>query len=178
MVNTNSKQKFLIIGAMLAAFTAICSWITIPLPFTPIPINLATFAVMLTGALIGPKYGAYSTITYVILGAVGAPVFSGFSGGVGIIAGPTGGFIIGYIFCAVVVGLLTRKDNFKEKWQLALSFTAGTITCYVFGLFWFIISTGSTFTAGFIACIFPFLMGDFFKIILCVFLYKRLVKLI
>ena len=83
--------------ALLAAVTAACSWISVPLPFTPVPINLATLAVFLAGGLLGAKYGSISIITYVLLGAIGVPVFNSFTGGIGIITGPTGGYIIGYI---------------------------------------------------------------------------------
>ena len=91
---------------LFAALTAICSWISIPLGFTPIPMNLATLAVFLAGGLLGPKYGPVSITVYALAGAVGIPVFAGFRGGFSVLAGPTGGYIIGYIAAAFVVGLL------------------------------------------------------------------------
>ena len=101
-----SKTKYMSLCGLFAALTAICSWISIPLGFTPIPMNLATLAVFLAGGLLGPKYGAVSITVYALAGAVGIPVFAGFRGGFSVLAGPTGGYIIGYIAAAFVVGLL------------------------------------------------------------------------
>ena len=74
----------------MAAVCAVCSWISVPLPFTPVPINLGTLAVFLTAGLLGWKYGTLSVLVFVLLGAAGLPVFHGFTGGIGIITGPTG----------------------------------------------------------------------------------------
>ena len=101
-----SKTKYMSLCGLFAALTAICSWISIPLGFTPIPMNLATLAVFLAGGLLGPKYGPVSITVYALAGAVGIPVFAGFRGGFSVLAGPTGGYIIGYIAAAFVVGLL------------------------------------------------------------------------
>ena len=97
---TRSNTASLVLCGLFAALTAICSYITIPLGFTPVPINLATLAVFLAGGLLGKKYGTASIAVYVMMGAVGIPVFAGFQGGVGVLAGPTGGFIAGYIAAA------------------------------------------------------------------------------
>lgn len=92
--------------ALFAALIAVCSWISVPLPFTPVPINLATFAVSVTGALLGYKKGTLSVLIYVLIGAVGVPVFAGFRGGLGHITGPTGGYIVGYITSAFICGFV------------------------------------------------------------------------
>ena len=104
--NTNTKTTYLALCGLFAALTAICSWISIPLGFTPVPVNLGTLAVYLTAGLLGPKYGTISITVWALAGAVGVPVFSGFRGGIGVLAGPTGGYIIGYIVAAFIIGAL------------------------------------------------------------------------
>lgn len=99
-----ARTRLLILSALFAALTAVGSWISIPLPFSPVPINLATLSVFLAGGLLGPAGGAASQAVFVALGAVGLPVFHSFTGGVGILAGPTGGYLIGYIAAAWIAG--------------------------------------------------------------------------
>lgn len=166
-------------AAMMTTVTAICSWITIPLPFTPVPINLATLAVFLAGGLLGTKYGVLSQVIYVLCGAVGLPVFAGFSGGAGVLAGATGGFIAGYIVCALLVGLLSSSGgNTTSAVRLSASLATGLIACYTLGMCWFMLSTGSDLKAGLLACVVPFIPGDILKIILAVILIKKLKKVI
>ena len=112
MQNTEQKRytrtTALVLCGVFTALMAVCSFITIPLGFTPIPINLATLGVFLTGGILGKKYGSISLIVYILLGAVGVPVFAGFKGGLGVLAGPTGGYIIGYLAAAFLTGLLVE----------------------------------------------------------------------
>lgn len=106
---------------MMTAFTAICAVISVPLPFSPVPVSLATLAVLICGGLIGPKCGSLSQIVYLLLGAIGVPIFHNFTGGMGILLGPTGGFLFGYIFMAFVFGLLaeivlkSKRTGFVES---------------------------------------------------------------
>lgn len=176
--NHANKTKFLILAGMFAAVTAVCSWLNIPLPFTPVPINLALLAVYLAGGLLGAKYGFFSELIYILLGAIGVPVFAGFSGGFGCITGATGGFIIGYLFAAVLVGLLASGTGTmptkRAVVRLTLACVTGMVCCYAFGLVWYMILTGTDLWAGFLACVFPFLPGDFIKIVLAVILIRRL----
>ena len=95
--------------ALFAALTAIFSQIMIPLPFTPVPINLALLAVWLCGIVLGAKRGAISILVYILLGAIGVPVFHGFMGGIGVLAGPTGGYIVGYLPAVVIFGFLYNR---------------------------------------------------------------------
>lgn len=104
---TYSKTTYMALCGLFAALMAVCSFICIPLGFTPVPVNLATLGVFLTGGLLGRKYGTISMTVYVLLGAVGLPIFSEFRGGLSVLVGPTGGYIIGYIAGAFLVGLLT-----------------------------------------------------------------------
>ncbi len=108
--SSDTKQQNIngiILSGVFAAVVTVCSWITVPLPFTQVPINLAILGVLLAGGLLGSKYGALSLLVYILLGAVGLPVFAGFGAGLGAIAGPTGGYIVGYLLCAAISGLGT-----------------------------------------------------------------------
>lgn len=171
------KTKKMILCALFAALTAVCSMISIPLPFTPVPINLATLSVFLAGGLLGSKYGAVSQIVYVFLGAVGLPVFAQFSGGLGIITGATGGYIIGYITGAWLTGLLIEKLG-HGLFTIIAAMAAGLASCYILGTLWFMYVTSTGLIAALTMCVIPFLLGDAFKIAVGTILVKRLYKLI
>jgi biotin transport system substrate-specific component len=153
------KTKKLILCALFAALTAVCSMISIPLPFTPVPINLATLSVFLAGGILGSKGGAISQLVYVALGAVGLPVFHSFTGGFGIIAGPTGGYLIGYIAGAWLIGFMTEKLGHGFYMNL-VSMTAGLAVCYTLGTIWFMRLTSTGLAAALMLCVVPFLIGD------------------
>jgi len=165
-----SSTYHLVTVAMFAAVIAVASWISIPLPFTPVPVNLGTLAVMVTGALLGKKYGVISVITYILLGAVGLPVFAGFTGGLGHIVGPTGGYIVGYAVSAFLTGLLIEVFC-KEKltWQgVAAAGFIGTASCYALGTIWFMMLTNTGIAGAMTMCVIPFLPGDAVKLICAV----------
>lgn len=161
--------------AMFAAVTAVLSQITIPLGFTPIPVNLATLSVLIAGGLLGSIKGAISQLVYLLIGAVGIPVFSGFRGGVGILVGPTGGYIIGYVIGAFVVGIIIEKCDRKIP-TLVGAMVAGMIVLYATGTLWFMISTKNGLVASLTMCVVPFLIGDAFKIAAATFLVRRLYR--
>lgn len=163
--------KPLILCSIFASLTAICSLISIPLPFSPVPVNLALLSVYLAGGLLGAKYGALSQLVYVLLGAVGLPVFHNLTGGMAILTGPTGGFIVGYIAAAFLVGLLSDKG-------LIPALLSGPFACFLLGTLWFIYLTGSNLQAALLLCVIPFLPGDALKIIAAFFLIRKLRPLI
>ena len=171
MRSSSLRVKNLALCAFFAALTAVCSQIQIPLPM--VPINLALFAVHLCGALLGPLYGAASMVVYMLLGAIGVPVFAGFMGGVATLFGKTGGYVIGYCLCAFIVGLWSRRigDTF---WKLCAGMLIGLIACYVFGTIWFMVVTGMNLATSLSYCVLPFLPGDAVKIALAAFLACRL----
>lgn len=171
-----NRTTYMILCAVFAALTAVCAWIAIPLPFTPVPVVLATMATLLAGGLLGTKYGTLSMVVYLLLGAVGAPVFAGFKSGLGALAGPTGGFLIGYITSAFLCGLLLSKlSKNKLTWgRIFLAATAGLFSCYVLGTAWFMYSTGTGFYASMMMCVVPFLPGEVLKTIAAAFLIKKL----
>jgi biotin transport system substrate-specific component len=176
--------KGMIMAAVFAALTGILTQVQIPLE--PVPINMALFSVYMAGALMGPWYGALSMAAYVLLGAVGVPVFSGFSGGLHKLVGPTGGYIVGYVLCAFLTGGLSRAPLFKASlsklkgWRgfeyavLALSMLAGLVGCYALGTAWFMLTTGRDLWTSLGLCVLPFLPGDAVKIALATILSGRL----
>jgi biotin transport system substrate-specific component len=163
------KTKGLILCAVFAALTGICSIISIPLPFSPVPINLATLSVFLAGGLLGAKYGAISQIIYVLLGAVGVPVFHSLTSGLGILTGPTGGYIIGYILAAFIIGRIYSSTK-----HLLLALLAGIVACYALGTLWFIYLTGVNLWSALLMCVIPFIPGDIIKILAALLLIKKL----
>ena len=173
MKNRSALTRNLVLAALFAALTAVCSQIQIPLPM--VPINLALFAVHLAGALLGAKWGALSMTAYALLGVVGAPVFSGFSSGPAVLFGKTGGYILGYILCALLVGLLSRRLGYTAR-GLVIAMVAGVAACYVFGTIWFMVITGMSLQLSLTYCVLPFLPGDAVKIALAAFLALRLQK--
>ena len=163
----------IVLAALFVALMAVCSQIQIPLPM--VPINLALFAAHLCGALLGAKWGALSISAYVLLGLVGAPVYAGFASGPAALFGKTGGYILGYILSAFLVGLLSRRIGFTFK-GLCLSMLVGVVACYAFGTVWFMAVTGLNLMTSLAYCVIPFLPGDAVKIALAALLALRLKK--
>lgn len=159
----------LVLCALCAAVTCILAPISVPLA-GEVPISLATFAVLLSGILLGGRFGAISQLVYVLLGSVGVPVFAGWTGGIGITLGVTGGYIIGYILMAFVAGLLYhlfgRNASGPRKYAaMFVSMVLATAALYILGTVWFMAQTGMTLAASLAACVIPFLPGDLIKII-------------
>jgi len=182
-----TKTTYMALCGLFAAMMAICSLISIPLGFTPVPVNLATLGMFLAGGLLGKKHGTIAIAVFVLVGAVGIPVFSEFRGGFSVLAGPTGGYIIGYILGAFLVGLLIEKllagrsprpvegmTRTRELLSCAAAMVAGLIACYLLGAIWFIFTTHTGIWAALISCVFPFLPGDALKIIAGAILVQKL----
>jgi biotin transport system substrate-specific component len=106
------------------------------LPFSPVPVTAQTFAVLLTGGLLGSKRGSLSLLTYIAQGAVGLPVFAGGIGGVAVLLGPRGGYLLGFILAAYVIGLLVERGWDRRVATTALAMLVGNVTIYLFGLPW------------------------------------------
>ncbi len=157
--------------AMFTALTAVLAQIS--LPIGPVPINLAHVAIFLAAGLLGAKYGALSQIVYLLLGTMGVPVFSGFSGGISVLAGPTGGFLIGYVACAFVTGWLIQHSGSSMKHSIP-AMIAGILLTYAFGTAWYRLITGASFRTAFSVCVFPFLFGDSLKLLLASVLIRSL----
>ena len=159
---------------MCTALIAVCAWIQIPMT---VPFTLQTFGVFVAIGLLGGKLGTMSVLAYVLLGTCGVPVFAGFSGGIGVLGGPTGGYIIGFLFTALIVGLMTDFLG-RKLWVLAVSMVAGLAVCYLFGTIWFMIAMHTDFVAALLTCVVPFLLADAAKIVVATVLVNRLDKIV
>ena len=176
---TKSKitTKELVFTALMAVIIAVCSWISIP---TTVPFTLQTFGVFMAVGLLGGKKGTISVLVYILLGAVGVPVFAGFSGGIGVLFGTTGGYIVGFLLSGLVYWAMTAA--FGEKLPIMIiAMVLGLIVCYAFGTAWFmIVYAKNTAPIGLMTalgwCVFPFIIPDCIKIALAVVLTKQLKK--
>lgn len=156
-----NRTKNIILCGLLAAVTGVCSQIIIPLPM--IPINLALLAVLLSATLLGPKLGAISMCVYLLMAAVGIPVMAGFSGGLGALFWKTGGYVIGYVFCAFITGWLYKKFG-NKFWKVCLVMAVGVLVDYTIGSIWFMAVTKMDILTTLMYCVFPFIIGDGLKI--------------
>ena len=108
------KLKGMVFAALFAALTGVVAWFKIPLPFTPVPITLQTLLVLMSGAMLGAYYGALAMIIYLVLGAIGLPVFAGGSSGFGALLGPSGGYLLSYPIAAFVIGKMLEKKKLSK----------------------------------------------------------------
>lgn len=157
----NKKTFEWMVCAMFAALTAVLSQFTVPIG--PVPINLATFSVFLAGGILGAADGFASQMVYILLGGAGLPVFAGFGAGVGVIAGPTGGYIVGYAAAAWLIGMMADRMG-RRLFPLAVSMAVGMAVCYFLGTSWFMIVTKRALWESLTLCVFPFIAGDALKI--------------
>jgi len=129
--NQKIKTKQMVLIALMTAVTCVLGPLSIPLPFSPVPISLTNFAIFLAIFVLGMKNGTISFIIYLLLGAVGVPVFSSFRGGLQVLAGPTGGYLIGFIFLALIMGF--ALDHFDRKLvPTIIGMIIGMVVCYAF----------------------------------------------
>lgn len=161
--------------AVFAALMAICSWISIP---ATVPFTLQTFGVFVAVGILGGRRGTLSVLVYILLGAIGIPVFAGFSGGIGAILGTSGGYIIGFLFSALSMWVIERTFGNGAVVQIA-SMVVGLAVCYVFGTVWFMVvyarQSGPVGLATVLGwCVIPFIIPDLVKIALAFVLSNRL----
>ena len=166
--------------ALMTAIISVLSPLSIPLA-GEVPVSLATFAVMLAGVLLGPKDGTICAALYLLLGAIGIPVFAGYASGVSVLFGVRGGFLFGYVILAFFSGLFVRKEekNVKKKVvQMIVGMIIGNAVLYALGIIWFMFVTKMGIMASLAACVIPFLPGDTLKIVAVFLLSPRLSKVI
>lgn len=161
--------------ALGAALIAVCAWITVPMT---VPFTLQLFAVYLVLTLLGGRNGTIAVAVYLLLGAVGVPVFAGFSGGFNVLVGMTGGYLIGMLLIGLLYWLLTHLFG-KPVWIELLAFVLGTLVCYAFGTLWFTVVNGEkSFGAALMICVVPFLLPDAAKLALAYVVGRKLRPLI
>ena len=160
------------VTALMTAVTCILAPLSIPIG--PVPISLTNLAIYISLYLLGWKRGTISYLVYLLIGLVGVPVFSGFTGGIGKLAGPTGGYIIGFIAMAVIAGLVIDKCH--NRWLQLLGMIVGTAVCYAFGTAWFCISASYTVGAALTVCVIPFIPADLIKMVIAMLLGPEIKK--
>lgn len=173
----NSKTTDIVYIGVFAVLIAICSWISIP---AVVPFTLQTFGVFMAVQTLGGKRGTMAVLIYILLGAAGVPVFAGFSGGIGVLLGSTGGYIIGFVFSALVMWFV--QNIFGRKTLVSIiSMLLGLFVCYAFGTAWFMAvyarggSEASLLTVlGW--CVIPFIIPDLIKIALAYLVSSRIKK--
>lgn len=163
-VNVKNSIFDISVIALFTALTAVCAWISIP---SAIPFTLQTFGIFAALGILGGKRGTVSVCIYVLLGLVGAPVFSGFKGGAGVLFGTTGGYITGFIFSALVYWLITLKHS-DNPIRIVSGYAAGLAVCYLIGTLWFVFvysakSEPVSFLTALSVCVFPFIIPDVIK---------------
>lgn len=149
-----------------AALLAVCAWLA--LPVGEISITLQTFGIFLTLMLLGGGWGTVACVIYLLLGAVGLPVFSGFQGGVGILLGPTGGYLWGFLILSLCYWFL------RKPLGEFVSMVLGLLLCYACGTLWFSVSYGGTMWVVLLQCVAPYLLPDLLKLFLAGFIRKRI----
>lgn len=163
--------------ALFTVLMAVGSWISIPMPAPLVEFTMQTFAVCAALAILGGRRGTYAIVAYLLLGAVGAPVFAGFHGGLGVILGTTGGYIVGFLAQAVLYWAITARlgESLPVK---AFACIVGIAVLYAFGTVWFVAVYAQT--AGSISvltalgyCVFPFIIPDLLKMALALAISKR-----
>ena len=173
----SNKTRDIVYMSVFTAMISICSWISIP---ASIPFTLQTMGVFMTVGLLGGKRGTLTVLTYILLGAIGVPVFAGLTGGIRVLLGTTGGYIMGFLLSALLMwGIETIMG--RNQIVLAFSMIAGLIVCYAFGTAWFmLIYTQHSGVIGLSTvlglCVIPFIIPDLIKVGVALFLTNRLKK--
>ena len=175
----HTKTQTLTIIALMAAVTCILGPLSITIPVSPVPISFTNLAIYLTVMILGWKKGVVSYLIYLLIGLAGVPVFSAFTSGPGKLLGPTGGYLIGFVFLALISGCFVEKFNGKI-YMYAAGMVVGTAVTYAFGTIWLAYQAHMDFAAALMAGVIPYLPGDIVKILIAVFagneIRKRLAK--
>ena len=182
-VKTNQSKRFrsatreIAYIGLAVAVIAVCAWIS--LPVGPIPFTLQTLSVALVGALLGWKRGTAAVAVYILMGLVGVPVFAGFKSGIPALFGPTGGYIFGFLFAALLPALF-KLLPVKKVWARMALFYLGSIlglaVCYFFGTVWFVLMYDCTVGYALVLCVTPYILPDLVKLAVAAFLAARLEK--
>lgn len=169
------KTYDMVYSGIFTVLIAVCSWISIP---AAVPFTLQTFGVFMAVEVLGGKRGTMAVLVYILMGAVGIPVFAGFQGGIGVIFNTTGGYIVGFLCSALIMWAAESLFGKKPLVRL-LSMAAGLIACYVLGTIWFMVVYGRTTGAvGLMTvlgwCVIPFIIPDLVKIGLAYFISRKI----
>ncbi len=175
---TNKTQTMVQIG-LITAITCILAPFSIPIPFSPVPISLTVLVLYISAYILGSKRGTLSYFIYLLLGAIGLPIFSGFEGGFGKMLGPTGGYLIGFLFLISVAGFIIERYPDNKVFHI-FGMVVGTAICYTFGTIWLSYQLDLNFMQGLSIGVLPYLIGDGIKMAVAVIfgpvLRKRLAQ--
>jgi len=160
-VDRRVRDVLLVVGGSL--FVAALAQVRIPLPFTPVPVTGQTLAVLVVGAALGARKGAASLLLYLIAGLIGLPVFHGGTSGAAVVLGPTGGYLIGFVVAAWLIGVLAARGLDRRIPTALLAFLAGEAVIYLFGVAWLSFFLG--WKGALIGGLLPFLLGDALKLV-------------
>lgn len=177
MKNQKFTAQELTTMALLAALLCLSSYISIQLPFSAVPITAQTLIVNLIALLLKPKKAGITVGVWILLGLVGLPVFSGGKGGFGVLAGPTGGYIIGYLAAVVIIALIRGNKN-KAIRNMISTLAVGIPVVYVIGVPWLKAVAGLDWKAAVVAGLLPFIAGDIVKAVASVYIAKPLYKVV
>lgn len=179
MQNTTDRTKNMILISIFSVLISVCAWISIP---AAVPFTMQTFGIFSATGILGGKRGTIAICIYLLLGAIGLPVFAGGTSGVGILLGSTGGYMVGWILAGLVTWILESMLG-RKTWTAALSMIAGLIGCYALGTAWFMLIYARE--AGRIGlwtalsmCVIPFIIPDLVKIALALLIRKRLIRFV
>ncbi len=167
------KGTFTTVNMVLMALFAAVTCVLAPLavPIGPVPVSLTNLVIYISVYVLGRKRGTITYIVYLLIGLAGLPVFSGFEGGIGKFAGPTGGYLVGFILTTVICGLFIEKWDRPGAGMIVtniLGMVLGTVAAYAFGTAWFCYSTGTGVIPALSLCVFPFMIGDLVKMVIAV----------
>ena len=168
------KTRKLVLTGLFVALTASGAILTIPLPFSPVPITLQIFFTLMAGIILGSKYGALSQIVYLLMGGIGLPVFAEGAAGFQVLVGPTAGYLWGFVLCAFFVGLVSEKFR---SWQMnTVAMLCGLIIIYILGVLGLHFVLGLSLIKALQVGIVPFIPGDILKLIAAVLVTIRVRK--
>ena len=175
VARTSEKIRSMVYIALFAVLMAVCAWISVP---SAVPFTMQTFAVFLAVGVLGGRRGTAAVAVYLLMGAVGMPVFSHFTGGLGVLFQATGGYLLGFLFTALIMWGMEAVPG-RKPWVLALSAGVGLLACYAFGTVWFmLLYTRNTGAIGLgtalLWCVVPYIIPDLIKLALALMLTRRL----
>lgn len=172
---TSEKIRSMVYIALFAVLMAVCAWISVP---AAVPFTMQTFAVFLAVGVLGGRRGTAAVAVYLLMGTVGMPVFSHFTGGLGVLFQTTGGYLLGFLFTSLIMWG-TEAVLGRKPWAVIASMVLGLLACYAFGTVWFMLlytrNTGAIgLGAALLWCVVPYIIPDLIKLALALMLKRRL----
>ncbi|GAB6138767.1 biotin transporter BioY [Halanaerobaculum tunisiense] len=161
-MNNQLTTQDMVYAAIFAALISVLSYVSVPIPFSPVPVTGQSLAVMLAGTILSTKRAGLSMSVFLLLGAIGLPVFSQGRGGIGVFMGPSGGYLVGYLIGAIVISLLVQNKKSYLRIGLA-NISGGILVVHLCGIIWLNIITNMGLQEAFMSGSIPFLPGDLLK---------------